>query len=232
MSNLAFVEKKKKNFPPRPGFYTELALRPPLNFRETFRVFPRTIVESFAEVDTQTAVFVSTAEIWISGPDTQPPIFLGFLGIHSWLWFFCRDTKSFGYFPEVPVTKIRVSAPALYKNPTVIPPRSKFSFSLENFFLGLKFTFPLEHSIPGPVFLRPGRGPEWKNHSRLKVSFRIESLIFSTLPLKIDFFNPGALCHTPKRPFLVFQGHFSAIVRVFCGCFVGVQNLDGRKRAF
>ena len=25
----------------------------------------------------------------------------------------------FGYFPEVPVTKIRVSAPAPYKNPSV-----------------------------------------------------------------------------------------------------------------
>ena len=40
-------------------------------------------------------------------PDTQTPIFLGFLGIHSWLWFFCCQTKIFGNFPEVPVTKIR-----------------------------------------------------------------------------------------------------------------------------
>ena len=81
--------------------------------------FPRTILENFSGVDTQTAVLVSTAEVWISAPDTQTPIFLGFLGIHSWLWFFCRETKSFGYFPEVPVTKIRVSAPAPYKDPTV-----------------------------------------------------------------------------------------------------------------
>ena len=71
-------------------------------------------------MDTQTAVLVSTAEVWISAPDTQTPIFLGFLGIHSWLWFFYREPKSLGYFPEVPVTKIRVSAPAPYKNPTVI----------------------------------------------------------------------------------------------------------------
>ena len=33
--------------------------------------------------------------------------------------FLSRETKSFGYFPEVPVTKIRVLAPAPYKNPTV-----------------------------------------------------------------------------------------------------------------
>ena len=55
----------------------------PLNFREKFRVFPRTILEIFSGVDTQTAVLVSTAEVWISAPDTQTPIFLGFLGIHS-----------------------------------------------------------------------------------------------------------------------------------------------------
>ena len=55
----------------------------PLNFREKFRVFPRTILENFSGVDTQTAVLVSTAEVWISAPDTQTPIFLGFPGIHS-----------------------------------------------------------------------------------------------------------------------------------------------------
>ena len=55
----------------------------PLNFGERFRVFPRTILENFSGVDTQTAVLVSTAEVWISAPDTQTPIFLGFLGIHS-----------------------------------------------------------------------------------------------------------------------------------------------------
>ena len=91
----------------------------PLNFGEKFRVFPRTILENFSEVNTQTAVLVSRAEVWISAPDAQTPNFWGFLGIHSRLWFFCW-TKSFGYFPEVPVTKIRVSAPAPYKNPTII----------------------------------------------------------------------------------------------------------------
>ena len=70
-----------------------------------------------------------------------------------------------------------------------IPPRPKFSFSLENFILGLKCSFSLENSIPGPFFLRPERGSELKNHSRLKSSFRIESLIFSRLPLEIDFFQ-------------------------------------------
>ena len=33
-------------------------------------------------METQTAVLVSTAEVWISAPDTQTPIFLGFLGVH------------------------------------------------------------------------------------------------------------------------------------------------------
>ena len=55
----------------------------PLNFRENFRVSPRTILKIFSAVDTQTAVLVSTAEVWISAPDTQTPTFLGFLGIHS-----------------------------------------------------------------------------------------------------------------------------------------------------
>ena len=57
----------------------------PLNIREKFgiRVSPRTILKIFSAVDTQTAVLVSTAEVWISAPDTQTPIFLVFLGIHS-----------------------------------------------------------------------------------------------------------------------------------------------------
>ena len=89
----------------------------PLDFREKFRVSPRTIWTNFSAVDTKTAVLVSTAEVWISAPDTQTPIFLGFQGIHSWLWFFLSGDKIFGYFPEVPITEIRVSA-APYKNPT------------------------------------------------------------------------------------------------------------------
>ena len=55
----------------------------PLNFREKFRVFPGTVLENFSGVDIQTAVLVSNAEVWISAPDTQTPIFLGLLGIHS-----------------------------------------------------------------------------------------------------------------------------------------------------
>ena len=65
------------------GFLSGAGAETPLNFREKFRVFPRTILENFSGVDTQTAVLVSTAEVWISAPDTQTPIFLGFLGIHS-----------------------------------------------------------------------------------------------------------------------------------------------------
>ena len=65
------------------GFLYRAGAETPLNFREKFRVFPRTILENFSGVDTQTAVLVSRVEVWISAPDTQTPIFLGFLGIHS-----------------------------------------------------------------------------------------------------------------------------------------------------
>ena len=65
------------------GFLSRAGAETPLNIREKFRVFRRTILENFSGVDTQTAVLVSTAEVWISAPDTQTPIFLGFLGIHS-----------------------------------------------------------------------------------------------------------------------------------------------------
>ena len=65
------------------GFLYRAGAETALNFREKFRVFPRTILENFSGVDTQTKVLVSTAEVWISAPDTQTPIFLGFLGIHS-----------------------------------------------------------------------------------------------------------------------------------------------------
>ena len=62
------------------GFLYRAGAETPLNFRENFQVFPRTILENFAEVDTQTAILVSTAEVWISGPDTQTPIFPWFSG--------------------------------------------------------------------------------------------------------------------------------------------------------
>ena len=143
------IPAKSRDIPPKkfgfPGFegHTELfgphpfvwkTPTPPENIRaQKFRfgfVFPKLSrkipsfsqndFENFSAVDTQTAVLVSTAEVWISAPDTQTHIFLGILGIHSWLWFFCREPKIFGYFLEVPVTKIRVSAPARFQNPTVI----------------------------------------------------------------------------------------------------------------
>ena len=60
------------------GFLYRAGAETPLNFREKFPVFPRSILENFSGVDTQTAVLVSTAEVWISAPDTQTPIFLGF----------------------------------------------------------------------------------------------------------------------------------------------------------
>ena len=51
-----------------------------------FRVSLRTI---FSAVDTQTAVLISTAKVWISALDTQTSAFLGCLGIHRCFWFFC-----------------------------------------------------------------------------------------------------------------------------------------------
>ena len=59
------------------GFLYRAGAETPLNFREKIRVFRRTILENFLGVDTQTAVLVSTAEVWVSAPDTQTPIFLG-----------------------------------------------------------------------------------------------------------------------------------------------------------
>ena len=57
--------------------------RPLLTFETKFRGSPRTILKIFSAVDTQTAALVSTAEVWISAPDTQTPILLGFLGVQS-----------------------------------------------------------------------------------------------------------------------------------------------------
>ena len=70
-----------------------------------------------------------------------------------------------------------------------IPPRTKFSFSLEIFILSLKFSFSIENFNPRPCFSAARERPEWNFHSRLKISFRIESLIFSISPLEIDFFQ-------------------------------------------
>ena len=66
----------------------------------------------------------------------------------------------------------------------------KFSFLVWHFraSLGVKFSFSLEQfSIPGLVCLRRESDLDWKKkHNRLKISFHIESLICSTLPLEID----------------------------------------------
>ena len=64
-----------------------------------------------------------------------------------------------------------------------IPPRTKFSFSLEIFILGLKISFSIENFNPRPCFSAAREGPE------MKISFRIESLIFSISPLEIEFFQ-------------------------------------------
>ena len=71
-----------------------------------------------------------------------------------------------------------------------IPPCTKFSFSHEIFILGLKFSFSIENFNPRPCFSAAREVPGMKkNHSRLKISFCIESLIFSISPLEIDFFQ-------------------------------------------
>ena len=52
-----------------------------------------------------------------------------------------------------------------------IPPRTKFSFSLEIFILGLKISFSIENFNPGPCFSAVREGPG------MKISFSIESFI-------------------------------------------------------
>ena len=70
-------------------------------------------------MNTQSTVPVSIAEVWISAPDTQTPNIFWVVWVHTanFGFFLLGDT----YLPEVPVpvTKIKVSAPALYENPTV-----------------------------------------------------------------------------------------------------------------
>ena len=68
-----------------------------------------------------------------------------------------------------------------------IPPRTKKTHSRLNIpFLVWSFHSRLRISIPGLGLLWPERGSDWKNLSRLNFSFRIESLSFSILPLKIE----------------------------------------------
>ena len=62
-------------------------------------------------------------------------------------------------------------------------------FATPDSFSVWQFHSRLKISIPGPVFLRSERGPEWNLHSRLKVFIPYWSLIFSILPLEIEFFS-------------------------------------------
>ena len=71
---------------------------------------------------------------WVFHPYIQQ--FSWFSGcLHNRLWFFCPGDKNFGYFPEVPVTRIGVSAPAPYKNPPVIKKEVKRRFWRQNILL-------------------------------------------------------------------------------------------------
>ena len=72
------------------GFLYRIGAETPPNFREIFWVSLRMI---FSGVDTQTAVLVSIAKVWISAPDTQTSVILGFLGIHCCFGFFCLGTN-------------------------------------------------------------------------------------------------------------------------------------------
>ena len=92
--NLSLLDKTARALPHNmrfritAGFLCRAGAETPLNFREKFRVSPRTILNIFSAVDTQTAVLVSTAEVWISAPDPQTPILLGFSG-YTQLCFGC-----------------------------------------------------------------------------------------------------------------------------------------------
>ena len=52
-----------------------------------------------------------------------------------------------------------------------IPPRTKFSFSLENYILGLNFSFSIENFNPEPCFSAAREGPG------MKKQFSIENFI-------------------------------------------------------
>ena len=78
------------------GFLYRAGAETPLNFREKFRVFPRMILE--ISQGSQTAVLVSTAEVWISAPDTQTPIFLGVSGYPQLTLVFLPGDEKFRIF--------------------------------------------------------------------------------------------------------------------------------------
>ena len=57
--------------------------------------------------------------VWTPGREDRWPEWLKIVYVPTSLCCFFWPLKIFGYFTEVPVTKITVSAPAPYKNPTV-----------------------------------------------------------------------------------------------------------------
>ena len=82
------------------GFVCRAGAEAPLNFRKKIRAFPGTILENnyFSAVDTQTAVLVSTAEVWISAPDTQTPILSWFSGYPQLTLVFLPGDEKFWIF--------------------------------------------------------------------------------------------------------------------------------------
>ena len=61
-------------------------------------ISPRNVLKKISAVDTQTAVLVSSAEVWIWAPDTQTPILLVFwvytadFGLSAWGQFFPNES--------------------------------------------------------------------------------------------------------------------------------------------
>ena len=80
------------------GFLYRAGAETPLNFRENFRVFPRTLLENFSAVDTRTAVLVPTAEVWISAPDTPNTNFSWFSGYPQLTLVFLPGDEKFRIF--------------------------------------------------------------------------------------------------------------------------------------
>ena len=70
-----------------------------------------------------------------------------------------------------------------------IPPRTKFSFSLEIFILGLKLSFSIENFNPGPCFSAAREGPGMKKPFPIENFIPYWKLDFSILPLQIEFFQ-------------------------------------------
>ena len=92
-----------------------------IRLSRTFRVFPRTILKFSRWWIPKLQFWYPPLRFGSQHPDAQTPICLGF----SWVCtadfgFSAGRQQTFAYFPEVPVAKMRVSAPAPYKNPTAM----------------------------------------------------------------------------------------------------------------